>query len=67
MNWKNILSEIRSYPAGVLEELHKVDWPTRQETTRLSLVAGTVILVAMIYVAGLDLVFSRFIQFVITR
>jgi preprotein translocase SecE subunit len=67
MNWKNILSEIRSYPAGVLEELHKVDWPSRHETTRLSLVAGTVILVAMIYVAGLDLVFSRLIQLVITR
>ena len=67
MNWKSIISEIRQYPAGVLEELRKVDWPSRQETTRLSLVAGTVILVATLYVAGLDLVFSQLIQFVITN
>jgi len=67
MNWKNILTELRQYPQGVLEEMRKVDWPSRQETLRLTAVTATVIAVSTLFVAGVDMVFSRLIQFILTR
>jgi preprotein translocase SecE subunit len=67
MNWKNILAELRQYPQGVIEEARKVDWPTKEQTLRLSAVSGVVIAIATLYVAGLDLVFSRLIQFILTK
>lgn len=67
MNWKNILTELKQYPQGVIEETRKVDWPSRQETLRLSAVAGAVIAVATLYVAGLDLVFSQVVQLILTK
>lgn len=67
MNWKKILTELRHYPLGVLEEMGKVDWPSRQETLRLTAVTSAVIVVAALYVSGVDLVFSRLIAFILMK
>jgi preprotein translocase SecE subunit len=67
MNWKNLLIEVQHYPAGVVEEIRKVDWPSRQETKRLSLAVGVVIAIATLYVAGIDVVFSRLIELILSQ
>ncbi len=66
MNWKNILAELKAYPVGVWEEAHKVDWPSRDETLKLSLATGLVVAVAAIFVAGVDFVFSNLIRFILS-
>lgn len=65
MDWKNIITELRLYPAGVLEEVKKVDWPHRKETTRLTVIVLSVVAVATVYVAGLDFVYSQLMKLIV--
>lgn len=65
MDWNNLLNELKAYPQGVAEEVRKIDWPSREEVVKLTSVALVVVAVAAIYVAGLDYILSRVIQFII--
>ena len=62
MTLQTIWSELREYPRGVLEELRKVTWPTRQTTLDLSLVVIGVVAAATLIVTGFDLVFDRIVR-----
>lgn len=66
MDWKNILSEIKAYPQGVVEEVRKIDWPAREQVIKLTSTALIVVAIATIYVAGLDYLLSKLIQFILT-
>jgi preprotein translocase subunit SecE len=49
----------------VRDELKKVVWPTRQETTRLTLVVITVSLLVGLFLGGLDFIFVKLIGIIV--
>jgi preprotein translocase subunit SecE len=49
----------------VRDELKKVVWPSRQETTRLTLVVITVSLLVGLFLGGLDFMFTKLLQTVV--
>lgn len=66
------MSEKKTGLSGPLEfirdvkvELASVKWPTRQETMRLTALVIFVSLFVALYIGGLDLVFTSFIQKII--
>lgn len=66
MDWKKIWQEIKAYPHGVAEEVRKVDWPSRENTIKLTSAALLVIAVATLYVAGLDALLQKVMAWIIT-
>ena len=46
----------------VRDELGKVVWPTRQETTRLTMVVILVSLLVGVFLGGLDFVFTKLLS-----
>lgn len=67
MALKDYWSEIRQYPLGVLEEVKKITWPTRQRTARMTAVVIAVVAVSTALVGGVDFLFNQAIQLVINR
>lgn len=67
MNLKTVWTEIAQYPRGVLEEIRKIDWPTRQKTIELTIAVIVVIAIATVYVGGIDLLFSRAVAFILAQ
>jgi len=49
-----------------LAELRKVNWPTRQEATQLTLLVLLVIFVMSSLLGVLDYLFSKFFAFIVT-
>ncbi|MFH1509611.1 MAG: preprotein translocase subunit SecE [Candidatus Nealsonbacteria bacterium] len=58
MTITNIPSKIISYFKEVKLEMKKVNWPSRQETTKYTLIVIGVALVVAFYLGSLDLLFS---------
>lgn len=46
------------YFSQVQEEMHKVSWPTRQQTQQKTLVVISVSILVALYISGLDILFS---------
>lgn len=67
MNLKTVWTEIAQYPRGVLEEIRKIDWPTRQRTVELTIAVIVVLIIATLYVGGIDLLFSRAVAFILAQ
>jgi preprotein translocase SecE subunit len=67
MNLKTVWTEIAQYPRGVLEEIRKIDWPTRQKTIELTVAVIVVIAIAAVYVGAVDLLFSRAVAFILAQ
>lgn len=67
MALKEYWSEIRQYPQGVLEEVKKITWPTRERTVRMTIVVFAVVAVSTAFVGGIDFLFNQAIQLVINR
>lgn len=67
MNLKTVWTEIAQYPRGVLEEIRKIDWPTRQKTIELTIAVIAVLVIATLYVGGVDLLFSRVIGLILAQ
>lgn len=53
------MNKLRTYFQEVIQELKKVSWPTRQQTTNKTLLVVAVSIVVAIYIGGLDFVFQR--------
>jgi len=53
--------------AEVRGELSKVIWPTRPELIRLTALVIGLSLVVGIYVGGLDLIFTKFMEVILQR
>jgi len=43
-------------------ELNKVDWPSREQVTRLTLVVVSVSVLVALYISGLDYVFTKLME-----
>lgn len=48
----------------VFEELKKVTWPTRRETTRLTLVVVGVSLIIGLYIGIIDILLTKGLEFI---
>jgi len=53
-----LVSLITNYLKGVNTELKKVNWPTKQETTKYTLIVIGVSLVVAIFLGSLDFLFT---------
>jgi preprotein translocase subunit SecE len=47
-------------------ELRKVNWPTRKEATRLTVIVLVVVAVMSTFLAVLDFLFAKFFSFIFT-
>lgn len=54
------------FTSGVLEELKKVDWPTRKQTIRLTLIVVGVSLIIGIYIGIIDVLLTKGLE-ILTR
>jgi len=63
---KNLLEKIITFLKEARVELKKVNWPTRQETIKHTLIIIGVSLAVAIFLGGLDFIFTWIIrQFII--
>lgn len=53
-------NRVQRYFRETIGELRKVNWPTRQEATSLTIVVLIVVAVMSTFLGLLDLIFSRF-------
>lgn len=56
--WAYKREDYRTYVSEVVIELHKVTWPSREETKRSTLIVIGFTIVVSLYLAGIDRVFS---------
>lgn len=61
MNLPALWLELKQYPAGVIEELHKIQWPTWERTRNLTIVVIAVVAVATAIVGLMDVVFYELV------
>lgn len=57
-----MISKIKSFFQESVQELKRVDWPTRQETTRLTIIVIIISLAVAIFLGALDFAFTRLLQ-----
>ena len=62
MNIANIPNKIVSFLKEVRLEMKKVNWPSRQETIKYTLIVIGVCLTVAVYLGGLDFLFTNFIE-----
>ena len=62
-----LFSKITDFFRGVIFELKKVNWPTRKELFYLTLIVIISMGVAMAFIAGVDFVLSKVLEFVISK
>lgn len=56
---------VTDYLKTTLSELKQVRWPTRAETTRLTIIVIGISVVVGAYVGGLDYLFTNLLQYII--
>lgn len=61
----SILNKITNYFSQSFQELKKVSWPTKKETVNLTIIVGISIIVAMLFLTGIDWVLSKVVNLVI--
>jgi preprotein translocase subunit SecE len=57
-----ILTKIQTYLKEVITEMKKVNWPTRHETVRYTLIVVGISVAVAIYLGGLDFVFTALLN-----
>lgn len=60
-------NKIAVYLQAVRTEMSKVDWPTREQTLRLTLIVIGVTLTAAAFIASFDFVFAKLITLLLKR
>ncbi len=61
------MRQLTEYMKDVVAELKKVSWPTKQQTTNLTLLVIGVSAVVALYIGGLDFIFQKLISSLISR
>jgi len=61
----NTFSKIKDYMAESYRELLRVNWPTRQETIRLTLIVVGFSIGAALFLGALDLIFTLILDRVV--
>lgn len=64
---RNIPSKIATFLGEVKLEMKKVNWPTKQETVKYTIIIIGFSVVVALYLGGVDLIFSKLLNFLITR
>lgn len=54
----------RNFATGIVEELKKVSWPSRQETIRLTAVVIIISLIIGVYVGIIDVLLTKGLEIV---
>lgn len=67
MGVKNIFSKIGPFFKEVYLEIKKVNWPTKEETIRYTMVVIGVSAAVAVFLGGLDFIFSRLLDIFILR
>jgi len=62
-----MLNKITTFLKEVRLEMKKVNWPTREETIRYTLIVIGISVAVAIFLGGLDFVFTTFINKFILR
>jgi len=62
MNLKNIPSKITTFLKEVRLEMKKVNWPTRQETFRYTLIVIGISLAIAFYLGFFDFIFTKILN-----
>ena len=62
MNIAAIPNKIVSFLKEVRLEMKKVNWPSREQTTKYTLIVIGVCLAVAVYLGGLDFLFTNFIE-----
>jgi preprotein translocase subunit SecE len=62
MNIVNIPNKITSFLKEVKLEMKKVNWPTREETIRYTLIIVSISAIVAIYLGGLDILFTALLE-----
>jgi len=63
----NIFAKVVSFLKEVRLEMKKVNWPTREETIRYTLIVVGISLTVAIFLGGLDILFQFILQKLIVR
>ncbi|MEK7091317.1 MAG: preprotein translocase subunit SecE [Patescibacteria group bacterium] len=53
------------YLQETIDELKHVSWPTRQETTKLTVIVIAISIIVAFYVGGLDFTFTNLLKLII--
>ncbi len=61
------MKKVTKYLKEVRVELKKVVWPTREEVAKLTLIVVAISAIVGIYLGGLDYIFTKSLEAVITR
>ena len=56
------MSKIISFVQEAKQELHRVEWPTRKETIKLTLAVIFVSLIVAVYLGALDYGFTKVLE-----
>ena len=59
MNIQNIPNRVITFLKEVRLEIKKVNWPTKEQTIRYTLIVIGVMVVVAIYLGGLDFIFRN--------
>lgn len=61
------MEKLFNYIKESFEELKRVNWPARKEAIRLTVMVLSVSVGVGLYVSGLDFLFTRAIEFLLSR
>ena len=56
---------VRNFFRETVGELRKVNWPTRQEATNLTVIVLIVIFVMAVFLGALDIMFAEFFKLIL--
>jgi len=56
-----------NYFSEVRLELSKVSWPSRENVMKLTLIVFIISAIVAAYVGGLDFLFTKLLEFIVTR
>lgn len=61
------MNKVINYIKGSIEEMKKVTWPTKKETTNYTLLVIGVSLAVAIFLGALDYIFEFILQLIINK
>ena len=60
-------NKITQYFSNAFEEFHRITWPTRDTSIKLTLIVIIVTIATMVFSGVMDLIFQKAFEFIITK
>ena len=64
---KNIFNKVAQYLSESKVELKKITWPTRKETTKLTVIVVIFSGIVAIFLGGIDYLLSKLMEFLLKK